>query len=304
MKPTKTTATCVVPVRATQAVRWPEGARASRQFATSAGAATLLHVAICAVVLTGVHRPPLPEPRDERTVALLFVAPTSSSPAPPSPAPVVSAAPPRSPGVTEPPVIVPVPAAVFRPPAVPMRAAEDTPSPEPQPRVPAETVKTPRTARPIARPPVIHKAAPQGGAIQKPHNSETPTRAETSNLAETPTEAPQAYAPTGPPTPSPAAAETPIPTAWREALAAWFARHKHYPDQARRNGDEGSVMLRFTVDRSGHVLDVRLLSSTGSSILDAAAQEMLRHASLPPLPPDMAQDRVTITVKTHYALTD
>jgi periplasmic protein TonB len=92
--------------------------------------------------------------------------------------------------------------------------------------------------------------------------------------------------------------------AWQQALAAWLAGHKTYPDDARRQGAEGTVGVRFTVDRAGHVLQVDLVRSAGSAILDAAAEAMLRHAVLPPLPATMAQQTTTVTIQIHYTLTN
>jgi periplasmic protein TonB len=96
----------------------------------------------------------------------------------------------------------------------------------------------------------------------------------------------------------------PISADWQRALAAWLAAHKAYPDEARREGREGTVELRFTIDRSGRVQQVELVNSAGSSVLDVAAASMLRGAILPPLPPTMPQDKVTMTVRIHYRLTN
>ena len=89
---------------------------------------------------------------------------------------------------------------------------------------------------------------------------------------------------------------------WRQALAAWLATHKNYPEEARRRGAEGSVALRFTIDRSGRVLEVMLVRSSGSPILDSAAEAMLRGATLPSPPATMTQDKFTVTVQVRYAL--
>jgi protein TonB len=62
------------------------------------------------------------------------------------------------------------------------------------------------------------------------------------------------------------------------------------------------VVVRFTVDRDGRVADVALVTSSGSRILDAAAQAMLRGASLPPFPGDMPQDHAIVTVPIRYSL--
>jgi len=78
--------------------------------------------------------------------------------------------------------------------------------------------------------------------------------------------------------------------------------HKTYPDEARRRGDEGRATVRFTVRQDGKVLEQQLLSSTGSAILDAAVERLLRDARLPPFPPGMDQPWVTVTLQIRYAL--
>jgi protein TonB len=63
-------------------------------------------------------------------------------------------------------------------------------------------------------------------------------------------------------------------------------------------------VLRFTIERSGRVLDVALVRSAGSPILDAAAEAMVRNGTVPPFPAEMPQDTVTVTVQIRYALAD
>ena len=49
-----------------------------------------------------------------------------------------------------------------------------------------------------------------------------------------------------------------------------------YPDSARREGSEGSVLLRVLVDEHGRSKKVEINSSSGSQALDHAAMEALR----------------------------
>ena len=89
---------------------------------------------------------------------------------------------------------------------------------------------------------------------------------------------------------------------WRGSLAAWLQSHKTYPDEARRDGQEGRAVIRFTAGRDGQILDFALVSSSGSAALDGAAQAMFRGARLPPFPAGMAQDRITVTVPIRFTL--
>jgi protein TonB len=93
-----------------------------------------------------------------------------------------------------------------------------------------------------------------------------------------------------------------ISPGWQSALSAWLHANKTYPDEARRRGDEGRAAVRFTVSRDGHVVEFQLLTTTGSPILDAAVERLLRGARLPPFPSGMDQDQVTVTLQIRYAL--
>jgi protein TonB len=116
-----------------------------------------------------------------------------------------------------------------------------------------------------------------------------------------PTEAPssQAAAPTAPTAPAPQAVIAP---SWQSVLGAWLEAHKTYPDEARRRDEQGRAVVRFTVDHTGQVLDVQLVSGTGSTILDGAVKRMLTGAKVPPFPPGMDADQVTVTVQLRYKL--
>ena len=94
-----------------------------------------------------------------------------------------------------------------------------------------------------------------------------------------------------------------VSPAWRQALAGWIAARKSYPLAARRRGTEGVVTLRFTVERSGQVVEVAVIRSSGSETLDDAALAMLRAAQVPAFPPEMTQARTTETVNLGYSLT-
>src|ERR1019366_9231926 len=50
---------------------------------------------------------------------------------------------------------------------------------------------------------------------------------------------------------------------WRDLLLARLQQNKRYPADARARGEQGVVMLSFTVDRSGHVLARSIARSSG-----------------------------------------
>ncbi|MEW6767092.1 MAG: energy transducer TonB [Pseudomonadota bacterium] len=86
-------------------------------------------------------------------------------------------------------------------------------------------------------------------------------------------------------------------------LSAHLQRYKQYPPSSRAKGEEGVAMLNFTVGRDGKVLDSSLAKSSGSAALDAETLAMIRRAQpLPPFPPAMTQNSITITVPIRYSL--
>lgn len=69
-------------------------------------------------------------------------------------------------------------------------------------------------------------------------------------------------------------------------VLAHLRRFQRYPEQARRNGIEGTVWLRARVSRQGDVLRTEVERSSGHDPLDDAAARLIARASpLPPPPP-------------------
>ena len=105
------------------------------------------------------------------------------------------------------------------------------------------------------------------------------------------------------PTPVPAPVPSPEASAgYRALLSAWLESHKRYPDAARQRGEEGRAVLRFSVDRSGRVLDYAVTSSSGYPDLDQSVEEMMRGATLPPFPVGMPQREMQVSVTIRFSL--
>lgn len=84
---------------------------------------------------------------------------------------------------------------------------------------------------------------------------------------------------------------------------AWLVRHRSYPDEAKRRKQQGVVHVKFTIDRDGQVLAARVEKSPGIAALDAAALQVLQHASpVPPMPASMRMSKLTITLPIEYSL--
>ena len=239
----------------------------------------MLHAAVLAVV--GVMRiaAPVPPP-EEPVVEMVFEPPPAvplTEPVSETPPPLVEERPP-------PEEIVPPPAppdvATPKPPPEPEPEPEQAAPPPPPPPVPPARQEPPKPRpKPIVRSPVA-RSIPTPQAPQPP-------------LA--------VARPTIPPVASQPAAP-PVDGAWQGSVASWLVSHKSYPEEARRRGEEGRVIVRFTVDRSGHVIDATIVGSSGSERLDAATITLLRTAVLPAFPPSMTLARITITTSMRYSL--
>jgi periplasmic protein TonB len=88
---------------------------------------------------------------------------------------------------------------------------------------------------------------------------------------------------------------------WRDLLMARLAQNKRYPASARARGEQGVVMLSFTVDRSGHVLARSIAKGSGFAALDEEVLAMVKRAEpLPAFPPAMVQPEIQETVPIRF----
>jgi protein TonB len=86
-------------------------------------------------------------------------------------------------------------------------------------------------------------------------------------------------------------------------LQAWLEKHKKYPRRAKQRHWQGTVMLQFTIDRAGNVLDYRIRESSGHTVLDEEVEAMIRRAApLPPVPEEMQSARLEFVVPVQFFL--
>jgi protein TonB len=86
-------------------------------------------------------------------------------------------------------------------------------------------------------------------------------------------------------------------------IATWLARHKRYPNQARRLHQQGTVKVTFTVSSNGRVISKRITKSSGHALLDREVQNMLERASpLPRIPSSLNRSSITITLPVAFNL--
>lgn len=69
-------------------------------------------------------------------------------------------------------------------------------------------------------------------------------------------------------------------------LSSWINRHKFYPSDARRKGEEGTVLMRISLLDNGDLKSYQVVRSSGSQALDRAAAEILKRSA--PYPQELA----------------
>jgi protein TonB len=253
----------------------------------------LLHIALLGTLTLVVTRPELTPPPDEMPIEVVFETPTAPVMTPPSPE-----AQPPPPEVV--PNVEPPPEAALPPPMV---EVPTTPPPEVAPNVeppPAAALPPMQTEVPTPQS-AIAASPPRQSTARKPEARPVPSRPPVAKPLVAPP-APQT-APMAPVAraPVPAQAAPSVDPAWQAEVSKWLAR-RPYPEEARRRGEEGRVTVRFTVDRSGRVLDAAIVGTSGSERLDDATLSLLRQAVFPGFPAAMTQPRIVITTAVRYSL--
>lgn len=87
------------------------------------------------------------------------------------------------------------------------------------------------------------------------------------------------------------------PARWQARLASHLERRKRYPAAARRQGQQGTAQVRFTIDASGNVQTVSLVRSSGVAMLDDEVMSLVRRASPVPAPPPGVNRTVVVPIR-------
>ena len=89
---------------------------------------------------------------------------------------------------------------------------------------------------------------------------------------------------------------------YMERLTEYVETHKYYPEQAGRNGEQGTATIKALITRDGTVKDARLEQSSESRMLDLALLSMFRDKHLPPFPDDMKENEHEFTITMTYEI--
>jgi periplasmic protein TonB len=100
--------------------------------------------------------------------------------------------------------------------------------------------------------------------------------------------------------PSPPPSASSAIASWQQSVVARLAKVQRYPAQAR--SVPGVVNLGFTIDRHGALVSSRIVKSSGSTVLDAEALDMIKRAApLPPPPTEIADSDLSFVVPIRFA---
>ncbi len=265
----------------------PAAHLADRNFGLSLG----LHVAILlGLIFAAAHVPPA----GRSPTYQLIMLPAEPQPMPARQTSDGSPQPHKAAEQQQPAAVTPLAVPAEHPVAPSAAPSQPKAEPLPEPAAPA---------RPHPPPPVL-PGREAGQHTARPHGP-VPSHRAPSHVARPPAapaaqaSAPASRAPTGSAPPADVARLDP---GWMDRVSRWLLDHRSYPEAARRHGRQGTVVVRFAVDRQGHVLTASLVQASGSAQLDEAALALVRYANLPPFPSDMVSGQAVLTAPIRYQL--
>lgn len=100
-------------------------------------------------------------------------------------------------------------------------------------------------------------------------------------------------------------AERSMASSYEKSLSDLIKRQEKYPDRARRQHWQGTVVVSLSLSAEGKVTDISVFESSGREILDQAALDMVRRASpLPRAPEGLRGKERSVRVPIAFKLPD
>jgi len=310
-------------MRRTEALSRPPPRRRPWRIRQAILVSLLIHVAIGILLIVTIPREEtaelLPPPS---AVTMLFESGRKSGPTLPNPD--LQAVPPSPPSPRSPPLpqSLPSPLAMEPPPPAPAPPQPAPPLPPPPPMEPrkAEQIPSPMlrakppsiaksqpvrpTSRPLPAPNPSDFPAPMNFSFGKPPSPSSPVAPPTTTR-HIPGTIDMSLGPasrgTADPTPFSERNQDRAATDWRNELSRWVAEHAYYPEQARREFEEGDAKVHVRADSNGRVREVELIGKSGSMWLDLALLALFRDQHIPPLPPG-DKEPIDFNFTMHYVL--
>ncbi len=90
---------------------------------------------------------------------------------------------------------------------------------------------------------------------------------------------------------------------YEDQVMLWLKRHGAYPREAAMYRLEDTVTMKFSINRQGKILYYELIKTSKWYLLNQAVRRMMdRSSPVPPIPPEIAKDKLTFTVPVHFGL--
>lgn len=241
------------------------------RWTTAAAIVLLAHTAVV-IPYALLHQPDPGVQAEEPAITINFAPPEVPTPTPPveeqKPDEVVP--PPPEPEAITPPPPEALPEVDLPSPPKPDELAlpQEKPAPAPPP-----VIEKPKVTQPVKKP-------PQPKPVRQASLPQTAPNVGTSSVGSSASQAD-----------------------WHGVLRAQLLRNKRYPSEAASNHETGSVVVSFTLDRSGHVLSRHVVQGSGHTSLDQEALATIdRSQPLPAPPADMPPAGLRITVPLSFTL--
>lgn len=159
-------------------------------------------------------------------------------------------------------------------PTEPARTVPTTPTTSPPPQA-RSIPRKPHPVQPLPTPSLIQEVPTSTAQAQVPVSTTTTTTSSPVASLSSPT-----ATTTSPSTPTPTPITDPATEQrWQDQLEALLARDRHYPMQARRAGQEGTVTVEAHFAADGQLLRCAVQIGSGFRALDEAAVLMVRRAA-------------------------
>ena len=94
-----------------------------------------------------------------------------------------------------------------------------------------------------------------------------------------------------------------VEPSWQTLLFRKLQQVKRYPSAARSRGEQGVVLLAFSINRDGHVMSRHIVKGSGYAALDDEAMALVERAQpMPAFPPSMTEAQLSLTVPIRFSL--
>ncbi len=94
-----------------------------------------------------------------------------------------------------------------------------------------------------------------------------------------------------------------IPKSYVSELKSLLGKFKNYPVQARRQKQEGVVIISLVIERSGRIVSHEIRRSSGHQLLDQEVEKMIQQAGkLPALPDSFPREKLELMIPIRFRI--